>query len=276
MPAWIRRWIARIPRLESHISFADWVWRGLSLLGVLGVGWWTAARAWTEGQLSPYGTLGYVVVIIAIALGLTLVLMGVAWAVAKWRNFYAGTADLEAGRVDADLDGDTYSELVKLIDVRLKLAFVSLATVVGQLVSDLASREDKKKLNTLMQYIHYLRVEVERHELERVLSLVSARRARPVHKEVVDTLATFVEYYYHTQSHIVNVIKVRGMDEGLRQAIERWLPADRAFVLALQDFLSTRIQDDALKSRAWSIGPADSRFQPLLTNPAQSADTLEP
>jgi hypothetical protein len=85
MPKWLKRWFARIPRWESHIAFAEWIWRGVSATGVLAVGWWTAARAWAEGAIGGWGTLGYVAVILSVALALSTVFALLGFGVSKWR-----------------------------------------------------------------------------------------------------------------------------------------------------------------------------------------------
>jgi hypothetical protein len=79
----------RIPRWASHIAFWDWVIRVLYAAGTLGVAWWATARAYAEGVIQPYGTLGYIavfaaVIILAFLLGLTFALL--TWTMERVRT----------------------------------------------------------------------------------------------------------------------------------------------------------------------------------------------
>jgi hypothetical protein len=85
---WIRRGLAAegLNALVQALGFGNPLGALAAYLmgaGVLVMGLLTARFAWVEGVIKPYGTLGYVGVILSVALVLTIILMGLAWSVAK-------------------------------------------------------------------------------------------------------------------------------------------------------------------------------------------------
>ena len=78
------KWGEKVRHLESYWSLANLFWTAALGGGSLMVGWFTAARAWGEGIIKPYGTLGYVATILAVALLLSLVFYLVAVARSRW------------------------------------------------------------------------------------------------------------------------------------------------------------------------------------------------
>jgi hypothetical protein len=77
----------RIPHWGAHITFWDFAIRTVLTVSALAVGWWTTAQAWAEGIIKPYGTLGYVAVILCVALALALTFAICAWGLSNWSYF---------------------------------------------------------------------------------------------------------------------------------------------------------------------------------------------
>jgi hypothetical protein len=91
----LRRWIERFVVAEALNALAQAIGLGnpIGMLvvlifscGALAVGWWTAAQASAEGIIRDWGTLGYVGVILGIALSLSMVFLLISVAVNKWRG----------------------------------------------------------------------------------------------------------------------------------------------------------------------------------------------
>jgi hypothetical protein len=78
------KWGEKARHFESYWSLGNLIWTTVLSLGSLMAGWLTAAQAWAEGTLQPYGTLGYVATILAVALLLALLFYVAAAARSRW------------------------------------------------------------------------------------------------------------------------------------------------------------------------------------------------
>lgn len=76
----------RARRFESYWSLANLVWSSAIVGGSLMLGWWAAAIAWAEGTIQPYGTLGYIVTVLVVALFLGIVFLAISAGVWFWRR----------------------------------------------------------------------------------------------------------------------------------------------------------------------------------------------
>lgn len=70
----IRRLIRASLAVEGLNSLAGFLGLGnplgvlATVAGAIAVGWWAAAQGWAEGVLAPYGTLGFVLAVLVVAL----------------------------------------------------------------------------------------------------------------------------------------------------------------------------------------------------------------
>lgn len=73
-------------RLESYWSLANLLWTAAIAGGSLMLGWLAAAIAWTEGTIKPFGTLGYIVTTLVVAVLLGGIFLAISAGVWFWRR----------------------------------------------------------------------------------------------------------------------------------------------------------------------------------------------
>ncbi len=187
---------------------------------------------------------------------LILAIWGVFEAYYAWkRRAAAGPVRLEAREPTRE-----FLDFRRLVSIRLKAAAQSLHHVAKEIGSRVVGVQ-KDGGRQYMDLIHY-GINGTANSVMR--DIEQAANGPPLtNEEIAKSVSVFLDHYKELQHRIIPILDAWGSNDVLDDGISNFLAADRNLMPSLQE-LTEQLGNQRLRTDAWSLGLAESRFRKLI------------